>query len=316
MKIINHDNKIKFIKIVYLWLNSKKNIKVQSYQKYENIINTYICKDLKNITIYNLTKDIIIAFFNKLTNKNIAVSTQKTILYIIKASLNFAYNNGYCHYINLKDIKIKNINKTIYVFSKEQQLLIEKSIKNNMNIRKLCLLLCLYTGLRIGEICGLKWEDVNFNTKSLEVKRTIQRIKDTNDSNNSRTILIESTPKSLTSNRIIPIPMFIIKYLKEFKANNNYFILSNSEKLYDPRQFEEFYKRFLRKCNINYVNFHTLRHTFATRSIESKMDIKTLSEILGHSSVKITLELYVHPSYELKQLCIENLVKFMGNINV
>jgi len=312
MELLNRKNTLNFVEITRLWLKSKQNIKVQSYQKYENIINNYIYDELGTILITNITRDNIMNFFNKLRNKNIALSTQKTILYVIKASLEFAYNNNYCNYIDLKSIKIKKVNKTIYVFSKEQQLLLENTLKTSMNIRKLCLLICLYTGVRIGEICGLKWENINFNTNSLEIKRTIQRIKNTSGSN-PKTILIESSPKSLTSNRIIPIPSFIIEYLKQFKNNSNYFILSNSEKLYDPRQFEEFYKRLLKKCGINYANFHTLRHTFATRSIESKMDIKTLSEILGHSSVEITLELYVHPSYELKKSSIENLVQFMAN---
>ena len=154
------------------------------------------------------------------------------------------------NYIDLKDIKLKTLPKTIYVFSKEQQQTLENKLKEKMNIRKLCLLLCLYTGLRIGEICGLKWENINFNTNSLEIKRTIQRIKDTS-STNSKTKLIESTPKSLTSNRIVSIPAFIMEYLKKFKSNDDYYILSNSNKLYDPRQFEEFYKRILKKCNIN-----------------------------------------------------------------
>jgi integrase len=309
---LNRKNKIKFNDITILWLKSKKNIKVQSYQKYEKIINNYIKDSIGNIPINTLTKDNIIDFFNNIKENEIALSTQKTLLYIVKASLEYAYNNNYSNYIDLKDIKLKTLPKTIYVFSKEQQQTLENKLKEKMNIRKLCLLLCLYTGLRIGEICGLKWENINFNTNSLEIKRTIQRIKDTS-STNSKTKLIESTPKSLTSNRIVSIPAFIMEYLKKFKSNDDYYILSNSNKLYDPRQFEEFYKRILKKCNINYMNFHRIRHTYATRCIESKMDIKTLSEILGHSSVEITLKLYVHPSYELKKSSVENLVKFMGN---
>jgi len=301
-----------YYEILIKWLNSKNNIKIQTYQKYEYIINEYIKESLGIIYISDLNRNIILNYFNFLNNNNIVISIQKTILYIIKASLQFAYYNNYCNYININDIKIKNYSKTIYVFSKEQQLILENYLKCNMNIRKLCLLLCLYTGLRIGEISGLKWSDINFNTNTLEVKRTILRIKNYNSSQSSKTILIASTPKSLISNRIIPIPEFLSFYLQKFKSNNDYYLLSNSEKLYDPRQFEAFYTRVLKKCHINYVNFHTIRHTFATRSIESKMDIKTLSEILGHSSVEITLHLYVHPSFELKKDSIENLVEFMS----
>ena len=99
----------------------------------------------------------------------------------------------------------------------------------------------------------------------------------------------------------------------KFKNKDDYFLLSNSNKLYDPRLFESFYSRVLKKCNIKQNKFHTLRHTFATRCIESHMDIKTLSEILGHSQIETTLKLYVHPTYEMKKSSIENLVLFMAN---
>ena len=312
MKKINRRKTLKFIDILNDWIEQKNDIKIQSKQKYENIINNYLKLSLGNMPITKLSKQDIISFFANLNNKNISLSIKKTCYYIINSSLNYAYNENYCNYFNLKDIKLKSSNKTIFVFSKEQQLIIENELKNNMNIRKICLLLCLYTGLRIGEICGLKWEDINFNKNYIEVKRTIERIKNING-NNTKTILIESTPKSITSNRIIPIPTFLIEYLNNFKDDNNYFLLSKSDKLYNPRYFEAFYERLIKKIGINYVNFHTLRHTFATRSIESKMDIKTLSELLGHSSVEITLKLYVHPSYELKKTSIDNLVNFMIN---
>lgn len=305
--------KSKFIDVLKMWLKDKKNIKVQSSQKYENMINKYFDNGLGNINIKELTRNYIENFFNIQKENNTAISVQKTLLYIIKSSLDFAYNKNLCSHIDLKDIKIKSLNKAICILTKEEQSKLEKVLKEKINIRKICLLLCLYTGLRIGEVCGLKWEDVNFSNKSLKVKRTIERIKNSDKNINSKTILIESTPKSDTSNRVVPIPDFIIETLRIFKNNNKYFILSNSEKLYDPRQFEYFYERIMKKCNVNYINFHTLRHTFATRSIESKMDIKTLSEILGHSSIEITLKLYVHPSYELKRDSIENLAQFMTN---
>ncbi len=261
--------------------------------------------------ISNLVKENIFDLFISLKNK-VATSTKKKLIYIIKSSLSYAFNKNYCDFIDLCDIKFKTINQVIVVLSKEEQMTLEKLLKDKINIRKVCILLCLYTGLRIGEICGLKWEDIDFSNKSLIVKRTILRVKNQNKDKNIKTILIESTPKSETSRRIIPIPNFIIELLKDFKQDNNYFLLSGSEKLYDTRCLEFFYERMLKKCNIKKNKFHTLRHTFATRSIESKMDIKTLSEILGHSSVEITLKLYIHPTYEMKKTSIENLVEFMA----
>lgn len=312
MELLNRRKYI-FANILNDWLKTKINIKIQSYQKYENLINNYINKYLGNISLKRLTKKDIDDFFYLQEKNDVCISTQKALLYIIKSSLDYSYSKGYCSYIDLKDIRFKSNNKSIYILSKKEQSTLEKMLKTKTNIRKICLLLCLYTGLRVGEVSGLKWEDIDFNTKSLEIKRTIQRIKNSNRNIHSKTILIASTPKSETSNRVIPIPDFLIEMLKEFKTENRFYLLSNSDKLYDPRLFESFYARIIEKCNITYNKFHTLRHTFATRSIESKMDIKTLSEILGHSSIEITLKLYVHPSYDMKKNSIESLVQFMVN---
>ena len=311
--ILLKNNKNSFIDLLDLWLSTKENIKIQSYQKYENIINNYLKKHIGKTSIKKINNINIKKYFYYLEQEKVSVSTQKTILYIIKSTLNYGYKYNYCKNINLNDIKIKKNIKQIEILSRKDQFVLEEYLKNNINIRKLCVLLCLYTGLRIGEICGLKWEDIDFNNKTLEVKRTIQRIKNTDENIDSKTILIASSPKSNTSRRIIPIADFLIDLLKEFKSNDSYYLLSNSEKLYDTRVLESFYERVLKICNLKYHNFHILRHTFATRCIESQMDIKTLSEILGHSCIEITLKLYVHPSYELKKNSIENLVSYMNN---
>ncbi len=298
--------------ILNLWLESKTNLKLQSLLNYKNLINTYLDNTIGNIKIDKLERKDIENLLYNLEN-NIAVSTRKKLIYIIKSSLNYSYNNGYNDYIDISNIKLKIPKTTMFVLSKKEQSILETILKDKPNIRKICLLLCLYTGLRVGEVCGLKWEDIDFSNKSLIVKRTIQRIKNTNPNVKGKTILIESTPKSETSNRIIPIPDFLINLLYKFKNKDDYFLLSNSNKLYDPRLFESFYSRVLKKCNIKQNKFHTLRHTFATRCIESHMDIKTLSEILGHSQIETTLKLYVHPTYEMKKSSIENLVLFMAN---
>lgn len=304
-------NSITYNDVLSFWLNSKSNLKIQSKLNYENLINRYIKNSIGSISITKIKGDDINNFIYSLKNK-VAISTQKKLVYIIKTSLTYAYSNKYCNYIDLTNIRFKKEKQNIFILSKEEQYLLEMVLKEKINIRKICLLLCLYTGLRVGEVCGLKWEDIDFSNKSLIIKRTIIRIKSQDNNSKTKTILIESTPKSETSKRVIPIPNFIIELLKDFKEKDNYFILSNSDKLYDPRYLESFYKRILKKCNIKNNKFHTLRHTFATRSIESKMDIKTLSEILGHSSVEITLKLYVHPTYDMKKMSLENLVEFMA----
>lgn len=306
------DNKsITYNDILKLWINSKSSLKTQSRLNYEYLITHYLKSSIGEKIILELTKNDIDNLITSLKTR-VATSTQKKIFFIIKSSLSYAYDNNYCNYINLNSICLKKEKNNIFILSKDEQSLLEKVLKEKINIRKICILLCLYTGLRVGEASGLKWEDIDFSKKALIIKRTIIRVKDKEYKSNLKTILIESTPKSETSKRIIPIPNFIIELLKKYKSKDNYFILSNSEKLYDPRYLEIFYKRILKKCNIKNNKFHTLRHTFATRSIESKMDVKTLSEILGHSSVEITLRLYVHPTYDMKKASLEKLVEFMS----
>lgn len=296
--------------ILNLWLASKTDIKIQSKFNYESLILRYIKDSIGILPIHKIKKENIQIFMDSFQNR-VTISTQKKMIYIIKTSLSYAYHNHYCNYLDLSNIKFKPSKKNIVVLSREEQNALESILKENINIRKIGILLCLYTGLRVGEVCGLKWEDINFSSKSLVIKRTIIRVKNSDYSSSRKTILIESSPKSETSKRMIPIPNFIIELLERYKQKDNDFLLSNSEKLYDPRYLEAFYSRILKKCHIKNNKFHTLRHTFATRSIESKMDIKTLSEILGHSSVTITLKLYVHPTYEMKRDSIENLVDFM-----
>lgn len=306
------NKKMTYNNILNGWLKSKANIKIQSLLNYENIIKTYLTDTIGNVEIKKLTKEDIESLFQEIKDTT-ADSTRKKLIYIIKSSLTYAYNNHYKDYIDISNITFKIPNRMIFVLSREEQNILESILKEKTNIRKICLLLCLYTGIRVGEASGLKWEDIDFNHKSLSVKRTIERIKNKDTNITSKTILIESTPKSDSSNRVIPIPNFIMELLKSYQNKDSYFLLSNSEKLYDPRLLESFYSRILNKCDIKHNKFHTLRHTFATRSIESKMDIKTLSEILGHSCIEITLKLYVHPTYEMKKSSIENLVEFMTN---
>ncbi len=300
-----------FLDVVNMWVKTKNDIKIQSRQKYEQLIERYIKGNIAGKRAKKVTANDIILYFNSLNEKKVSISVQKTLLYIIKAALKTGVKKNMCKNIDLTNLKIRKRAKQVCVLSKESQIKLEKVLYQKPNIRKACLLLALYTGLRIGEVCGLKWEDIDFNNKTVTVNRTIERIYNENPNIKSKTILIESTPKSETSIRTIPISNFIIDYLLKFKGSNEDFILSKSKSLYDPRQFRRFFERIMKKANLKYTNFHTLRHTFATRSLESKMDFKTLSEILGHSSVDITINLYAHPSDEFKKTSIENLVEYM-----
>ena len=242
-----------------------------------------------------------------LEKQNLSLSMKKTLLYILKASLKDAIKEKRRKALLFSNYFPTREKKEVIILGKDEQKRIENYIMSKNNLRHLFILLTLYTGLRIGEVCGLKWKDIDFEKETLKVERTILRIK----SNGSKTKLVASIPKTITSKRMIPLPSFIIPLLKKQDIIPENYILSRSNKLYDPRILEDSFKRLLKKLNIQSIHFHALRHTFATRCIEAKVDIKTLSELLGHSSIEITLKTYVHTSDTLKKESIHHLVSFM-----
>lgn len=195
--------------------------------------------------------------------------------------------------------------KKIRVFSVAEQQKIENLLLSDPDGKKIGLLLGLYAGLRIGEICALRWENIDLREGTISVTRTLQRLQLPSPEGGRRTAVIESAPKSAESNRMIPIADFLIPYLKQLKPKcETHYFLSGEEKCIEPRCYENFYKKTLSLCGVPYCNFHVLRHTFATRCIESDVDIKALSEMLGHSTVKLILDRYVHPTMATKQKSI------------
>ncbi len=304
--------KIKFIELLELWLNDKKaNVKEQSYAKYAYLVENNLKDNLGNIVFKNLTSEIVENYFNSENVKKLSLSTQRTLLYIVKSTIALGVSKKLRKELVIENIKIKKPKSRIIYFTKKEQIILESYLRNNIDLLNIGLLICLYTGIRLGEVCGLKWGDVDLNNKSITINRTIQRIKNDDISSNFKTKKIVSSPKSDSSNRVIPLPDFIINILKDFKEDNNFFILTGSLSFKDARVYERHLKNVLQICEIRQLNFHTLRHTFATRSIESGMDIKTLSEILGHSSYLITLDVYVHSTIDQKRNCINNLVDYL-----
>ena len=208
---------------------------------------------------------------------------------------------------NFKGITVKQVQKPLRVLSSIEQQKLSEYLFANLNSCNLGILICLYTGLRIGEICALKWEDISLEEQSLYVHHTMQRLQ-TSRTGKSKTTVIISTPKSDCSIRTIPIPNDMLALLQEQKQPDNAYVLTGSSHRYmEPRTLQYRFRVIMRRCEIENVNFHVLRHTFATRCVELGFDIKSLSEILGHASVNITLNRYVHPSRELKQKNMDKL---------
>lgn len=161
----------------------------------------------------------------------------------------------------------------------------------------------MYSGLRIGELCALTWNDIDFKSGIIHISKALQRVPD--KSGKGKTALIVTSPKSKTSVRDIPLPAFVLDILKQNRCSG--YILSGTNKPVEPRTMQNRFKAVLKECGVRSANFHLIRHTYATVCIESGFDAKTVSELLGHSNVNITLNRYVHSSMEMKKKCVAGL---------
>lgn len=198
----------------------------------------------------------------------------------------------------------------ISVFTVDQQRRLMRHLTENFTFLNLGVLICLHTGLRIGEICALRWEDIDSENGMLQVQRTLERIYILSDGN-KHTELQLSTPKTRNSQREIPLTKDLLRLLKPFRkvVNPQFYVLTNSPKPTEPRTYRNYYRHLLNSLNIPFIKFHGLRHSFATRCIESGCDSKTVSILLGHANISTTLNLYVHPNFDQKKRCIDTMLK-------
>lgn len=193
--------------------------------------------------------------------------------------------------------------KEMRVLSQEEQKKLVAYLMQDLDVCKLGILVALYTGLRVGELCALRWEDIGKD--SITVRRTIQRLK---KDNTNGTELHIGSPKTKTSLRTIPIPSFLqdqIEPFRKLELAESYFLATTPGEVIEPRVMQYRFSRYLKDAGIDKANFHALRHTFATRCVEAGFEIKSLSEVLGHANVQTTLNKYVHSSFDLKRTNME-----------
>lgn len=290
---------IYFSEMIDRWLERQKlSIKISTYSYYSQVVLKHIKPELGNYYVQDITEDIITEFVDKKMNHStLKLSTVKAIVVILRQILSF------CHISVL--IKLpKNPKNKVVVLSRNEKKILENYLLNHLNETSIGILLSLYAGLRIGEVCALKWENIDLLSGTIFVQHTVARVQNERSSNcDKKTKLILMEAKTQNSIREIPISNSFIQILQSFKQNrkNEHYVLSSSCLFVDPRSFYNHYKKILRICNLPDYKYHTLRHTFATNCIELGLDPKSLSELLGHSDIKITLSLYVHPSLDVKR---------------
>ena len=238
-----------------------------------------------------------------------AEKTIKDITIILKGSIKKGINEDKIKHIELTfNYPKDNKENKIYVLTKREQNKITNYVLENINSRNIGILISLYSGIRIGELCALKWEDVDFKKNNLTINKTIQRVY-IKDKNKNISKVIITTPKTKNANREIPINKDFLEILKKVKSDKKHYILTGNEKYIEPRTYRKYFNKVLNELKIKHFNFHSLRHTFATNCISLGVDYKTVSELLGHANVNITLNLYVHPRYSQKKKCIDLVCK-------
>ncbi len=280
-----------------------------TYIKYSSIYQKYLNEPLGNIPIGKITSDMI--------NERISgicavcsVSLKRNIYSISDSVLRYCSEKYHIPLIRVKRQISTYEKKKIEVFSSIEQCKLLQVLYQDMDLSKMGIVLCLSTGLRLGELCALKWSDIDFQNKVLYVNRTVQRIKLQGEK--KKTALLEGEPKTACSKREIPLSEEIINLLKQFYHPGSYIL--NGEKPMEPRTCQNRFTYYQRQADINIKHFHVLRHTFATNCVANHIDVKSLSEILGHSNIQITLNRYVHPTIDTKRKYMNEISAIYGQI--
>lgn len=306
------DAAVEFSQAAGDWLaDIKCKWKYSTYIKYKTVYQTHLAETIGSCRISDsAVSEMQEKIFDHFSAKALSESLQKSICCIANQILLYARRKYSVNTSLLEKPGTKYRTKPVEAFSKAEQARLLSGIYDEPDSFKIALLLCLYTGLRLGELCSLKWTDFNRKNMSLTVNGTVQRI--AVQGHMTKTILLEAAPKSESSRRTIPLTVEIAELLAGIKKDGPY--VFGGAKPLEPRTMQYRYKRLLKETGVDERNFHILRHTFATNCIENGMDVKALSEILGHSDVKITLNRYVHPTMDSKRKQLGQLLDFYGQI--
>lgn len=299
-----------FKQISHLWKTDKeKMVKRTTIAAYSIIIDKYLTpyfEDRKKIN----EKDIQL-FVDEKLKQGLNAKTVKDILTVLRMIIKYGHAGGY---IDIPGFKVsfpkEYKTKDLAVFTVCQHKKLLRYLTLNLDNRNLGILLCLNTGMRIGEICALKWGDIDMAMGYLRIDKTLSRIYNVNEGG-VKTELLVTPPKTKHSCRSIPLTTDLIKLIKAgFPARDSgSYVVTGKSVPTEPRSYRNYYRRLLKELRLPYIKFHGMRHSFATRCIESQCDYKSVSDILGHSDISTTLNLYVHPTFEQKKQCIEKMMR-------
>ena len=285
----------------WLLINQPR-LKPSSYQRYQGFYRNHIEKTIGSICVVYLTTSTLHEFSVNRLESGLSPQSVNAVLVFLHSILKYG-NRQYK--LPLPDIIYLSVSKKeMRVLSTTEQQTLVKYLMNHLDIYKLGVLVALNMGLRIGELCALRWSDIEEDC--IKIRRTVQRLQ---SESGAGTELHIGTPKTASSIRVVPIPSFLQPLIADFRVTSDeqFFLSTCSCELPEPRMMQYKFRTYLKEAGVEKANFHALRHTFATRCVECGFEIKSLSEVLGHSNITVTLNKYVHSSFELKRDNMERL---------
>lgn len=297
------------------WLAEKRNyVKESTYALYQYEVEKYLLPGLGHLSVAEINEQVLQEAVLNWQNRNGGTgrvkkkSTTQNLIILLKQITKYAMKKEYIKQskIDIRCAPQKSIQSSRKILEETEQLRLISAALADLTPETLGILLCINSGLRIGELCALKWSDVNTNEQVIHVTKTMQRIylKDSSP----RSYVVITSPKTESSVRDIPLSQKMCELIAEVAdMNPQHYILTNSDQYIEPRTYRKHYDVFLNMQGIRHIKFHSLRHTFATKCIESGADYKVVSEILGHSTINTTLNMYVHPQMSQKRKCIESI---------
>ncbi|MBO5354612.1 MAG: site-specific integrase [Clostridia bacterium] len=301
------------------WLETyqKDHIKSRTYRRYQGLIEMHIIPSLGEYEISEIGRKEIQEFLlqqkkdgNVKNGDKLSATSTNMMLSILSLAFEYAYDMEYVKdnpCIKVRRTKVES--KKVEAFTLEEQRLIEQAIVQSDDRRLHGILLCLYTGLRIGELLGLMWNDVDFDCGVIKITKTVYREKN----ENGVWQLCVDTPKTKSSDRVIPLPEYIIELLKEdYKLAQTPYVVENKKgERMSIRSYQYMFEKITERAGVRKLNFHALRHTFATRAVECGIDIKTVADIMGHQNASITLNRYAHCMIEHKIQMMQRLPRVL-----
>lgn len=292
------------------WLTLSRNrVKESTYVKYYNTVTRHLIPSFGGCLPQNLNTVMIEEFSHELLHEGLAPKTVRDILTVLRSVLKYCRRQIGSGFPDIEVIYPKDPKKEMRVLTLEEQSRFVQYLLCDMDEVKFGILLALLTGMRIGEVCALRWEDISLAERTIHISSTMQRLQTLDDLSETKTKVTVGDAKSQTSNRVIPLTEYAVSLCRRMKPGNSkaYVLTGDPVHYLEPRALQYRLSKYTEACNLQGVHFHVFRHTFATRCVEVGFEIKSLSEILGHSSAKVTLDRYVHSSMELKRANMDKL---------